>query len=299
MDMNDFTINRVIGFGTFTITYEVVCNRSEQKDTKYALKRYFLSGAEVVRRALRERNALAPQSSPFIQTLFWAVGSWKTPSIVTTIGSKFNLNDLRRAKGLLKDDIARFYIAEIMCGLEYIHQMGVVHRDVKPENILLSEGGHVIIIDFDMAYELQPDPLQKIPSVIGAGTIEFMAPEIANSAVVTTKADVWSLGCLSAYQVSRRFRPMICDKIKAAMEGVVEISDFDSLSTEIKDFLNACLKVNHTERPEVGCLKSMAFFNSIDWTQAAAVFVSDNASNRPCFYPSNSYDRTCVFYISF
>lgn len=106
------------------------------------------------------------------------------------MGSKFDLHDLRGSRGLLKDGIARFCIAEVMCGLEYIHRMGIVHRDIKLENILLSDGGHVIIIDFDMAYNPQGNSIQGILSIITAGTLEYMAPEIANNIVVTTKADV-------------------------------------------------------------------------------------------------------------
>nr|CUU98275.1 ribosomal protein s kinase alpha [Hymenolepis microstoma]CUU98429.1 ribosomal protein s kinase alpha [Hymenolepis microstoma] len=98
-------------------------------------------------------------------------------------------------------------------------------------------------------------------SVIAAGTIEYMAPEVANNVVVTAKADIWCLSGLTAYLVARRFRPTSTkssEKIKVAMEGTLEISDFDSLSTRMKDFLNACLKVDHSERPEVGYLKSMS-----------------------------------------
>nr|CDS30553.1 serine:threonine protein kinase [Hymenolepis microstoma]CUU98274.1 serine:threonine protein kinase [Hymenolepis microstoma]CUU98428.1 serine:threonine protein kinase [Hymenolepis microstoma] len=132
MDMRDFSADKILGFGTFTITNEVVYNRGEQRDIKYAMKSYFLSTSEAVHRALRERNTLThllseTHSFPFSQTFFWAIGSWKTPSIITTIGSKFDLQDLRKSKGRMNDDIARFYIAEIMCGLEYIHRMGIVH----------------------------------------------------------------------------------------------------------------------------------------------------------------------------
>ncbi|KAM3181463.1 hypothetical protein ACTXT7_014331 [Hymenolepis weldensis] len=240
INMNDFNVMKILGSGKFSITYEVVCNRDEQKNIKYAMKRYFLSESEAVRRASSEKNILArltseKDSSPFIQILFWAISSWETPSIITAMGSKFDLHDLRGSKGLLKDDIARFYIAEII---------GIVHRDIKLENILLSDGGHAIIINFDMAYNLQGDSIQGMPSTIAAGTLEYMAPEIANNVVVTTKANVWCLGVLTTYLVARRFRPTSTkesEKIQAAMTRTLEISNFESLSTELKEFLNACL----------------------------------------------------------
>lgn len=75
INMNDFNVMKNLGSGKFTITYEVVCNRDEQKNIKYAMKRHFLSESEADLRALREKNILArltseKDSSLFIQTLF-------------------------------------------------------------------------------------------------------------------------------------------------------------------------------------------------------------------------------------
>ncbi|KAM3183056.1 hypothetical protein ACTXT7_011105 [Hymenolepis weldensis] len=277
MNKEDFKIVKVLGTGSYSVTYEVICNKGKFKDRKYAMKRYFLNDEQSICRALIERHFGARlvsrnSSSPFVATLFWAFGSWKTPCCVYTLGSDYNLNDLAKSIGLLKEEDARFYIAEVMCGLEYIHEKGIVHRDIKLENILLSESGHAIIADFDSAYDLEVGYERK-KSAAYAGTLEYMAPEIANRVEVTKKADVWSLGALMAHLVSPKFRSDKVSRdtrVQKAKDGAYEISNAASLSNELMIFLNNCLKHDYNERPEVVELKALKFFTPIDWTELSA-----------------------------
>ncbi|VUZ48206.1 unnamed protein product [Hymenolepis diminuta] len=277
MKKEDFKIVKVLGSGCYSVTYEVICTKGKFKNRKYAMKRYFLNDEQSICRALIERQFGARlvsrnSSSPFVATLFWAFGGWKTPCCVYTLGSDYTLRDLVKSVGLLKEEDARFYIAEIICGLEYIHEKGVVHRDIKLENVLLSESGHAIIADFDSAYDLEVDHRRKKSSVY-AGTLEYMAPEIANRVEVTKKADVWSLGALMAHLVTPRFRSDRVSRdvrIQKAMDGTYEILNAASLSNELMKFFDICLKHDYNERPEVVELKALEFFTSIDWTELGA-----------------------------
>ncbi|XP_020625168.1 protein kinase C delta type-like [Orbicella faveolata] len=72
---------------------------------------------------------------------------------------------------------ARFYIAEIICGLEFLHLQGVVHRDLKLQNVLMDEEGHLKIADFGLAVD---DMLlgEKIEEDWETGTPSYMAPEV-------------------------------------------------------------------------------------------------------------------------
>ncbi|VDL61549.1 unnamed protein product [Hymenolepis diminuta] len=277
MRIEDFQIVRVIGAGKHTIIYEVVHTHDRNKSARYAMKRYFLSETTSIHRALQERKILqrlitSSEPSPFVSSFFWAIGGWKTPCVITTLGSTYNLFDLRKSQCVLTEEDACFYICEIMCGLEYIHQMEIVHRDIKLENILLSETGHVIIADFDLAYDLRGHG-RGLNSALVVGTYEYMAPEIANSGPVTTKADIFSLGALSAHLVTLEFRPNAVSKsrrIHMAKVGFYDKENITPLSRAMRNFLNTCLHPNYLERPEVLELKSMQYFNSIDWMEVAA-----------------------------
>ncbi|KAM3171159.1 hypothetical protein ACTXT7_017180 [Hymenolepis weldensis] len=195
-----------------------------------------------------------------------------TPCCVCTLGSEYNLCELVKTFGHLREEDARFYIAEVMCGLQFIHEKDIVHRDIKLENILLSETGHVIITDFDLSYDCHGNNAGRQATPF-AGSLEYMAPEIANNIVVTKKADIWSLGALMVHLVSPNFHRTNAsklEKLEMAKEGAYEISNAAFLSIELMDFIKTCLRPNYTERPEVLDLKNLPFFNSINWKVVSA-----------------------------
>lgn len=84
----------------------------------------------------------------------------------------------------------KFYAAEIICALEYLHKLDVVYRDLKPENILLDEEGHICLTDFGMAKKLKPGELTD--SFVG--TPEYLSPEIIENKGHSMPADWWALG---------------------------------------------------------------------------------------------------------
>ena len=98
---------------------------------------------------------------------------------------------LRQARRF-DEERAKFYAAEIILALEYLHQLDVVYRDLKPENILMDEGGHIALTDFGMAKIVEDG--KKTNSFVG--TPEYLAPEIIDCVGHTKPVDWWSLGIL-------------------------------------------------------------------------------------------------------
>jgi len=93
------------------------------------------------------------------------------------------------------EDRVRFYAAEIVAAVEYLHDAGVIYRDLKPENLLLTKGGHVVMTDFGLSKEGLHD--QKDTTTTFCGTPEYLAPEVLDGDRGYTKAvDWWSFGTL-------------------------------------------------------------------------------------------------------
>jgi serine/threonine protein kinase len=109
-------------------------------------------------------------------------------------GELFNrIQTAKRGSGKrgLKPSHVRFYAAEITLALEYIHSCNVIYRDLKPENIMLDVKGHVRLVDFGLAMQMQTARCYSI-----VGTTEYLAPELILGHGSNVAADWWALGVL-------------------------------------------------------------------------------------------------------
>jgi serum/glucocorticoid-regulated kinase 2 len=91
------------------------------------------------------------------------------------------------------EERTKFYVAEIVLALEYLHSKDIVYRDMKPENILLNDEGHICLTDFGLAKFLKKE--EKAQTFVG--TPEYLAPEIICNTGHGKEADWWSLGVLT------------------------------------------------------------------------------------------------------
>ncbi|KAK1286743.1 Phototropin-1 [Acorus calamus] len=175
-----------------------------------------------VHRACAEREILEMLDHPFLPALY---ASFQTKTHVCLItdyypgGELFMLLDMQPTK-VLKEDAVRFYAAEVVVALEYLHCQGIIYRDLKPENILIQSDGHISLTDFDLSCLTSCKPQLLIPdcpikkrkkrpilspifvaepmraSNSFVGTEEYIAPEIITGAGHTSAVDWWTLGIL-------------------------------------------------------------------------------------------------------
>ena len=87
-----------------------------------------------------------------------------------------------------------FYGAEIVLGLDFVHQEGVIYNDLKPENVLIDGDGHIQLADFGISHQLATKSGERVHRTLG--TAHYMPPEaFVNAKGYNIKFDVWSLGC--------------------------------------------------------------------------------------------------------
>merc|ERR1712137_1089482 len=103
-----------------------------------------------------------------------------------------SLASIVKSIGAFPESLVRVYITQVLQGLLYLHEQGVVHRDIKGANILSTKKGHVKLADFGVAQE-QISAQEEINSVVG--TPYWMAPEIIELAGASPLSDIWSVGC--------------------------------------------------------------------------------------------------------
>ncbi|KAL6966416.1 hypothetical protein U1Q18_032195 [Sarracenia purpurea var. burkii] len=110
------------------------------------------------RRARWEVSVLSRLNHPFLPTL---LGSFETHDLLCWAvpycpGGDLNVLRYRQNDHIFSPAVIRFYLAEIVCALEHLHSMGIVYRDLKPENVLIQQSGHVTLTDFDLSRALTP-----------------------------------------------------------------------------------------------------------------------------------------------
>lgn len=291
----DFELGKIYGVGSYS---KVV--RAKKKDTGnvYALKimdKKFITKENKISYVKMERIVLDQLDHPGVIRLFFTFQDTYSLYMALESCEGGELFDQIIRKGRLSEDEARFYAAEIVDILEYLHSVGLIHRDVKPENLLLTSDGHIKIADFGSVKPTRDTPIKVLPNSTNeractfVGTAAYVPPEVLNSAPATFGNDLWALGC-TLYQMLSGSSPF-----KDASEWLIfqriiarDIKFPEYFSDEARDLIDKLLDVDPSKRPGAGpdgysSLKKHPFFRGIDWknlrkTRPPKLAIDPNAS---------------------
>ncbi|XP_021962333.1 G protein-coupled receptor kinase 2 isoform X3 [Folsomia candida] len=279
-----FRMYRVLGKGGFG---EVCACQVRATGKMYACKK--LEKKRIKKRrgeamVLTEKQILQKINSRFVVSLAYAYETKDSLCLVLTLMNggdlKFHIYNMGAEPGF-DEDRAKFYAAEVLLGLDSLHEMGIVYRDCKPENILLDDHGHVRISDLGLAIEVPEGE-----TVRGrVGTVGYMAPEVIDNERYTFSPDWFGFGCL-LYEMIEGAAPFRARKEKVKREEVDRRVKEDQeryssrFCDEAKNLCQLFLKKSPKER--LGCnsgrrgaseVKQHSFFASINWKRLEAGLV--------------------------
>ncbi|EGC35678.1 hypothetical protein DICPUDRAFT_33056 [Dictyostelium purpureum] len=160
-----------------------------------------------------------------------------------------SLEKIIKRHGLLPESLVTVYIAQVLNGLEYLHRQGVIHRDIKAANLLISTDGSIKLADFGVATKVS-DLSSDNPDDSFAGTPYWMAPEVIQMQGISTACDVWSLGC-TIIELLTGTPPYFGLAPAAALYKIVQEDHPpipQGISTALKDFLLNCFKKDENMR---------------------------------------------------
>lgn len=159
--IEDFSIIKPISRGAFGKVFLGYKNNDTEKlFAVKVMKKSEMINKNMVSQVITERNALALSRSPFCVSLFYSLQSSSYIYLVMEYMVGGDLKSLLAMYGFFDETSARFYCAEICLALEYLHEHGIVHRDIKPDNMLVSATGHVKLTDFGLSKIDQPRDLE-------------------------------------------------------------------------------------------------------------------------------------------
>ncbi|GAA6011880.1 hypothetical protein JCM11491_000089 [Sporobolomyces phaffii] len=287
---------KLLGKGDVGKVYLV---REKQSQTLYAMK--VLSKKEMIKRnkikrALAEEEILAGSNHPFIVTLYHSFQSddYLYLCMEYCMGGEFFRALQTRPGKCLPEEDAKFYAAEVVAALEYLHLMGFIYRDLKPENILLHQTGHIMLSDFDLSKQsdsfggapagikmMTPNgvPLVDTKSCIAdfrtnsfVGTEEYICPEVINGRGHSSAVDWWTFGIL-VYEMLYGCTPFKGSNRHATFSNVLRnepsFPDHPATTTVCKSVIKRLLFKDEHKRlgSQSGAseVKQHKWFASINW----------------------------------
>ncbi|KAH9487580.1 Ribosomal protein S6 kinase beta-1 [Bulinus truncatus] len=215
-----------------------------------------------------ERNILEAVKHPFIVDLHYAFQTdGKLYLILEYLPGGELFTHLER-EGIFMEDMASFYLGEILLAIEHLHTLGVIYRDLKPENVLLDAKGHIKLTDFGLCKE--SISLGDITHTF-CGTIEYMAPEIVQRSGHGKAVDWWSLGALM-YDMLTGQPPFSGENRKKTIDKILraKLSLPPYLTNEARGLLKKLLKKNPSDRlgsgpDDASPIKAHPFFRHTNW----------------------------------
>ncbi|KAF8976986.1 hypothetical protein BGZ46_007747 [Entomortierella lignicola] len=202
---------------------------------------------EAVRNILRERQILESVDHTFVVNMRFAFqdDEYMYMCMDLMLGGDLRFHMNRRN---FSEDVVRFWIAEASSAVSYLHSLGIVHRDIKPDNILLDEKGHAHITDFNISCKLTPE---KPFLTSQSGTVAYMAPEVFKGTGYGTSVDWWALGVIF-YECIYNHRPFLIENIgelkRAISHQTIEYPPKETISQECASMIQGFLTRDPEER---------------------------------------------------
>ena len=204
-----YHVRRALGEGGMAAVYEAYDTRLERSIAIKVIRPEKTSAPDFLARFEREAKALAQLSHPNIVKVLDSGEQNGMPYLVMEYIPGGTLK--QRLAGAMPAPQAARWLAPVARALEYAHAHGIVHRDVKPANILIGEGDHPLLSDFGIARLLEASEGEALTAPgAGIGTPEYMAPEQGTGGKVDGRADVYALGVVFYELVTGR-RPYQAD----------------------------------------------------------------------------------------
>jgi len=218
---------------------------------------------------LNEKKIMQSCNNPFIVELYQTFHDSKYLYMLMEPCLGGELWTVLRNNKRFPDSTARFYVACVILAFDYLHEKGVIYRDLKPENLLLDSSGYIKLTDFGFAKQLAVE--EKAWTF--CGTPEYVAPEIITNKSHDNRADIWSLGILVFELLTGA--PPFTNKANPAqvypeiLKGMRAVCFPNCISASASEIIRQCCRLSASQRPSLSILKHFIWFAGLDWVRLA------------------------------
>ena len=203
-----YEIHELLGVGGMAYVYKAYDNIEKRWVAIKILKEELAGNSDFLRRFRNESKAIAVLSHPNIVKVYDVSFGDRIQYIVMEYIDGITLKQYIEQQGEIKWREALYFTVQILRALQHAHEKGIIHRDIKPQNIMLLEDGTIKVTDFGIARFSQAETQTMTDKAIGS--VHYIAPEQARGGYINDKADIYSVGVM-LYEMLTGQLPFVAD----------------------------------------------------------------------------------------
>ena len=199
---NRYELMEIIGVGGTAVVYKAKCHRLNRFVAVKILRKEFASDQQFCRQFHDEAQAVAMLSHPNIVNIYDVSRSGSVDYIVMELIDGITLKEYLSRRGQLSPKEVTIFATQIARALEHAHDHDIIHRDIKPHNIMLLRDGTVKVADFGIAHFAEQESTYSKGEAIGS--VHYVSPEQAKGSFVDNRTDLYSLGVVMYEMITGR-----------------------------------------------------------------------------------------------
>ena len=290
---NSFEFICLIGHGGFSKVWKVKWKKTNAIFALKEMSKTRIMDKKCESTILLERDLLAKMNHPFIVNMHFSFQDlnslYLVMDLITGKDLRYHLSKLKK----FSEEQSKFFLACTILGLEYLHYNKILHRDIKPDNLVLDKSGYVKLTDFGISRRMD-----KLIAGESSGTPGYMAPEVMCGKSHSIDSDYYCMGIM-AYEFMKGVRPFLCrsnaELKKKIMENQTVINKLelpDGWGIEAGDFINRLIKRKQSERLGHGGdseVKNHLWFKGLSWDklyrgELKAPYIPEEVTNKGIIY---------------
>ncbi|CAL5001494.1 unnamed protein product [Urochloa decumbens] len=271
LGLSHFRLLKKLGCGDIGSVYLSELNGTKSYFAMKVMDKGSLASRKKLLRAQTEREILQSLDHPFLPTLYTHFETDKFSCLVMEFCPGGDLHTLRQRQPgkYFSEQAAKFYVAEVLLALEYLHMLGIIYRDLKPENVLVREDGHIMLSDFDLSLRCDVSPTVVKSSNPGPDALQrnnqaYCAQPACIEPSCIQPACVAPTTCFGPRFFSSKSKSKKEKKAKPKPEIVNQVSPLPELIAEPTDARSMSFVGTHEYlAPEI--IKGEGHGSAVDW----------------------------------